>query len=136
MIELVIPIDPVPKGRPRTAYRNGVVRTYTPERTEVAQETIVAYLHQDKDQCFATHIPVKLTCTFWRHKSKWLPKRESMPFRKPDLDNFLKLVMDAMNGLLVADDAQITTIEMKKRWSANGEGYITLKLEEDKNEDS
>ena len=136
MIELVIPIDPVPKGRPRTAYKDGVVRTYTPERTMVAQETIVAYLQSYREQCFDAHIPIKLSCTFWRHKSKWLPKRETMPFRKPDLDNFLKLVMDAMNGLLVADDAQITTIEMKKRWSANGEGYIALRLEEDTDESS
>jgi hypothetical protein len=36
-----------------------------------------------------------------------------------------------MNGLLVADDAQITTINMQKKWSPNGEGFITLRLEED-----
>ena len=131
IIELTIDIEPRAKGRPRTAYRNGSVRTYTPERTLIAQETIVALLVQYKDQCFLPHIPVKLTCTFFRHKSVWLPKKERMPFRKPDLDNFLKLIMDSLNGILVADDAQITTISMQKRWSPNGEGYITLKLEED-----
>ncbi len=132
MIELTINIDPVPKGRPRTAFKNGQVRTYTPERTLIAQETITALIKRYQEQGFATHIPVKLTCTFWRHKSVWLPRRENLPFRKPDLDNFLKLLLDSMNGILVADDAQITTIEMRKRWSPNGEGYITLRLEEDK----
>jgi len=131
MIELIIDIDPIAKGRPRFAIKNGIARSYTPEKTLVAQETIVALLVQYKDQCFLPHVAVKLTCTFFRHKSVWLPKKERMPFRKPDLDNFLKLIMDSLNGILVADDAQITTIEMKKRWSPNGEGYITLKLEED-----
>jgi Holliday junction resolvase RusA-like endonuclease len=131
VIELTIDCEPQAKGRPRFAIRNGIARSYTPEKTMIAQETIVAMLQSYKTQRFPEHIPVKLTCTFWRHKSKWLPKRESQPFRKPDLDNFLKLLMDSINGLLVADDAQICTIEMKKRWSPNGEGFITLRLEED-----
>jgi Holliday junction resolvase RusA-like endonuclease len=131
VIELTINTEPVAKGRPRTAFKNGAVRTYTPERTMIAQDYIVASLQPYKEQCFPPHIAVKLTCTFYRHKSKWLPKREHQPFRKPDLDNFLKLLLDSMNGLLIADDAQITTINMKKRWSPDGTGYITLRLEED-----
>ncbi len=55
-----------------------------------------------------------------------------MPVRKPDLDNFLKCALDAMNGVLVYDDSQITTIRMTKRWSEDEQGYITIKLEEDK----
>lgn len=131
MIELTIDTEPQAKGRPRTAFKDGRVRTYTPERTMIAQESIIAILKQYQDVSFPAHIPVKLTCIFYRHKSKWLPKREKLPFRKPDLDNFLKLLLDSMNGILIADDAQITTIEMKKRWSPNGIGYITVRLEED-----
>jgi Holliday junction resolvase RusA-like endonuclease len=131
VIKLTTNIDPVAKARARTAVRNGVVRSYTPERTQVAQDTIKALLEPYRDQCFPPHIPIKLTCTFYRHKSIWLPKKEHLPFRKPDLDNFLKLLLDSMNGILVADDAQITSIVMSKRWSSNGEGYITVRLEED-----
>lgn len=130
-IELTIKQEPTAKGRARTAYRNGVVRTYTPEKTLIAQNAIVALLQRYKKDCFGIHVPVKLTCTFYRKKSKWLPKRETLPVRKPDLDNFLKLVMDGMNHLLVSDDAQITTINMAKRWSDKPYGYIVLKLEGD-----
>ena len=133
-IELTIQTEPTAKGRPRTAYRNGSVRTYTPDKTRLAQEYIVALLQRYKDQCFAEHIPVKLTCVFYRTKSKWLPKREKLPFRKPDLDNFLKLLSDSINGILVADDAQITTINMAKRWTDKDHPYIVIKLEEDTNE--
>jgi crossover junction endodeoxyribonuclease RusA len=130
-IELTLNIEPCPKGRPRTSFIQGKAHTYTPEKTLVAQETIVVLLKKYQDQCFPAHVPVKLTCTFWRHKSIWLPKKERLPFRKPDLDNFLKLIMDSMNGILVADDAQITTIIMQKKWSPNNEGLIQLRLEED-----
>ena len=131
-IEITIKQEPTAKGRARTAYRNGVVRTYTPEKTLIAQNAIVTLLQRHKRQCFAEHVPVKLTCTFYRTKSKWLKKKETMPVRKPDLDNFLKLLMDSMNGLLVVDDAQITTIQMAKRWTKELYGYIILKLEDDK----
>jgi len=132
-IELVIDIEPVAKGRPRTAFIQGKVHTYTPERTQIAQKSIVACLQAYKDKGFGTHIPVKLTCVFYRTKSKWLPKREALPFRKPDLDNFLKLLLDSMNGTLIADDAQICTIIMSKRWTDEERGYIALELEEDTN---
>ena len=54
-----------------------------------------------------------------------------MPFRKPDTDNLLKLLLDSINEVLVPDDSQITTINVRKRWSPTGEGYITIKLEPD-----
>jgi Holliday junction resolvase RusA-like endonuclease len=130
-IELIIKTEPTAKGRPRTAFKNGAVRTYTPDRTRLAQEYIVELLHGYNGMGFTEHIPVKLTCVFYRTKSKWLPKRETLPCRKPDLDNFLKLLSDSINGILVADDAQITTINMAKRWTDKECPYITIKLEED-----
>ena len=131
VINLTIKAEPTSKGRPRTAFRNGAVRTYTPDRAREAQEYIVELLQAYKGLCFDEHIPVKLTCVFYRTKSIWLPKREKLPCRKPDLDNFLKLLSDSMNHILVADDAQITTINMAKRWTDKEYPYITIKLEED-----
>lgn len=133
MIRVTMAINPVPQARPRTIYgKNGKVWSFIPRRTVQAQEELQARFERYKGRGFAPHVPVKLSVTFYRVKSKQLTKRETLPFRKPDLDNFLKLVLDSMNGILVADDAQITTIACKKRWSENGTGHITIKLEEDK----
>jgi len=131
-IRITIATDPVAKGRPKTAIREGKVWTYTPRKTENAQELIIERLVRYQDRCFPKHVPVKMTIVFYRIKSRWLPKRESLPFRKPDLDNFLKLVLDAMNGILVTDDAQVTSIITKKRWANDGNGHINIKLEEDR----
>ena len=130
-IRIMIQTEPVAKARPRTAYRNGVIRTYTPEKTQDAQDFIKYRLKRHVQNAFPPETPVRLTATFYRTKSKWLPKRETLPFRKPDLDNFLKLLLDSIDKELVPDDAQITTISVRKRWSDNGHGYITLKLERD-----
>ena len=130
-IRLSIPMNPVPKGRPRVAIRNGKVRTYTPERTQEAQDTLIALIYKHRDKMFLPYVPVRLSITFYRQRSKWSPKSDILPVRKPDLDNLLKLVLDSMSGILIADDAQITNIHMAKRWSKNGHGYISIMLEED-----
>jgi Holliday junction resolvase RusA-like endonuclease len=142
-IELTINQEPVAKGRPKFAIRNGVSRTYTPQKTQDAQESLYAVL-SDKIHPLPIHIPLKLTVVLHRTKSKWLPKKERLPFRKPDADNFLKLVCDSlcmrkvrhndqvfMLTPIVQDDAQFTTINVSKRWSKNGHGYITIRIEDD-----
>ena len=131
VIELLIPIEPVAKARARTAVRNGVVRSYTPERTQIAQDFIKAFLQPYKHLCFPVHVPVKMTVVFHRTKSIWLAKKETMPFRKGDTDNYTKLICDSINGLLIPDDSQLTTIYAKKRWTTTGSGYIELRLEDD-----
>ena len=143
VIELIIPIEPVAKARSRTSLRNGKVRSYTPERTQIAQDFIKGFITQYKELAFPPHIPIKMTVEFNRTKSKWLPKREKKPFRKSDLDNYVKLCIDAItkkqtkNGMpedtnyLIPDDAQITTLVASKVWTDEDRGYISLILEED-----
>jgi len=132
LMELTIKMEPVAKGRPRMAVCKGGVHSYTPEKTEQAQELLQAVLSEHIKDKFEAYIPVRLTAVFYRTKSKWSPKCDTLPVRKPDLDNYLKLVMDSANDLLIADDAQITAISVKKRWSMRAYGYIKFKLEEDK----
>lgn len=143
-LELIINCEPVAKGRPKFAMKNGASWSYTPTRTQEAQEKIQAFLQGRANQ-FPAHVALKLTAVFYRTKPKWPPtSREDKPFRKPDLDNFLKLLVDAMSMRklkkrdeviplipIIPEDAQITHIDAKKRWSENGHGYILLRLEED-----
>lgn len=131
IIEIEIPYEPVAKARSRQAMRNGHIHSYTPERTQKAQEFIKAFLQPYKEQCFPIHVPIKITMVFYRTKSKWLAKKEKKPFRKPDTDNFAKLIMDSINTILIPDDAQVTTLIASKVWTDREYGYITIKLEEE-----
>ncbi|MBE3087202.1 MAG: RusA family crossover junction endodeoxyribonuclease [Bacteroidetes bacterium] len=140
-IELTFHLEPVPKARSRvTAMKNGGMRSYTPERTQVAQlafkQALVPYLQYR----YPPHIALKLTCIFYRTRTKWGLKREQKPFRRADIDNYTKLAMDSLSKghshkntddrYLIEDDAQITTLYTAKRWS-DGQGYIKIRLEED-----
>ena len=131
-IRITIATEPTAKGRPRTTFTSGgKFRTYTPTKTVKAEEFIRERLLRHKQDAFPAHTPVRLSITFFRTKSKYLPLREKMPFRKPDIVNFATLACDAMTKILYDDDAQITTLNLRKRWSPTGKGYITLKMEVD-----
>ena len=132
-IKIKVNTEPVAKGRARIVFTNGKVHSYTPERTKIAQDILSKRFKKHQHKAFNKRVPVKVTLMFYRVKSKWLPKSEDLPCRRPDLDNFIKLVLDTANGVLFYDDAQITSIIAKKRWAINGKGYIIIKLEEDKN---
>lgn len=125
-------MDPVAKGRPRTTIQNGSIRTYTPEKTQVAEAELAACFWPHRDKGFPQHVPVRLAVTFYIKKSKWNKNKLELPAWRPDLDNYIKCLLDSANGILFYDDSQITTMRLAKRWSDNGHGYITLKLEEDK----
>jgi Holliday junction resolvase RusA-like endonuclease len=49
-----------------------------------------------------------------------------LPKGKPDLDNFLKAALDAINGIVVIDDAQITEIAAKKIYGVSPKTIITI----------
>jgi Holliday junction resolvase RusA-like endonuclease len=144
-MKLTIDYETTPKRVPRVKYVNGQVITYYHWKTTEAIDNIRAILAEMSLNSFPPHTPLKLEVTFYRTKSKWLPKREALPFRKPDLDNLYKTIGDCLsypksctsqNNIpfppsIVPDDAQITTCVSKKRWSTNNHGYIEVELTED-----
>jgi len=128
---ITIDYEPTPKGVPRVKYVNGQVITYYHWKTTQALEAIRKLINDMNLEPFPPHIPLSLTVSFFRTKSRWLPKKETMPFRKCDLDNLLKLSLDTLTGTIVPDDAQFTSIYAKKRWSDKSYGYITIEIEGD-----
>lgn len=50
-----------------------------------------------------------------------------LPLKKPDGDNILKIVCDALNGLAYKDDTQVSDMIIRKRYGRD-EGYIRVKI--------
>lgn len=46
-----------------------------------------------------------------------------MPETRPDADKLLRAVGDALTGVVYRDDAQLTTVVVRKRW-AKTEGVL------------
>jgi Holliday junction resolvase RusA-like endonuclease len=49
-----------------------------------------------------------------------------LPTAKPDLDNFVKAAIDAINGIVVIDDAQITEIGARKIYGVSPKTIVTI----------
>lgn len=138
-ISIMIEGAPVPKGRPRFM-RNG--HTYTPEKTRQAEAYVRAeYIEQCEGYQFPPDVPLAIHCDFYMPIPKGTSKKKraemhmgtEQPLKKPDIDNLLKLILDALNGTAYEDDKQIVRISARKRYTDNmfDKGYTWVTIKED-----
>jgi|SRR6185369_4421281 len=105
---LKIMTKPVPKGRPRLS-RYG---TYTPTKTVVFENTI---RHEAIKAGIKPIDGAVSIAVIFKHKK---PKNPSKSFpSQGDLDNFLKAVLDALNGIMYKDDSSIVQITTSKEYA-------------------
>lgn len=108
MIEFVVCMEPVAKGRPRF----GKGFTYTDPKTRKFERDFALAAAEHKPVAPIVG-PIELTMLFQIKPPKH-PKRE-YPHVRPDLDNYAKAVMDSLGGFWV-DDAQIICLYARKRY--------------------
>jgi len=102
----VVPGEPRSKGRPRFA-KNG--RTYTPAATREAEKEI------EQAWRIATTGPTGTRMVHGRLGVEigFVCKHR----RKRDLDNMVKLVLDALNGVAYVDDESIDLMTVQRMWT-------------------
>lgn len=119
-IEFEVVGDLVGKGRPKFSTVNGFPQAYTPAKTKKYEKTIKdAYL---KISGYKSLKSLKITVYAYAEppKSKTKKFKESAfshlfdPTTKPDIDNILKCVLDALNDVAYQDDKQVTEIVARK----------------------
>lgn len=123
--------NPVAKGRPRVTKWG----TYTPEKT-VNYENLVQFSYLEKyKQAHLLEGPLKLTINFDFPIPKSTSKKnrelmllgEIRPTKKPDIDNCIKAITDALNNLAYKDDSQIVEITACKWYEE--EPKVCVKIE-------
>lgn len=116
-------------GKPTAKARARVTRygTYTPDSTQAAEMRVLEHYLAAYSSRPPLTGPVALTivATFDVPKSWSRVKREAAYGKphtsRPDSDNIAKLVTDALNGTLYADDAQVYSLGVVKRYVVPGE---------------
>lgn len=116
------------KGRPRFVKATG--RTYTDAET-ASYENLVKTIAQEAmtgaallEGPLSLHLSVlRLVPASWSVK-----KRAAADYctTKPDLDNVVKLVKDAMNKIVYADDSQIARLTAMKRYGDDELVMVTV----------
>ena len=124
--------EPVAKGRPRVTRTH----TYTPKKTKDAQKHIVNAINDvlSQEKCWPHQLscPVYIEVYFYFSRPKRLMRKKDPEFEilketKPDLDNLIKLVKDAINDSgWWADDKHNTTMFIQKEYVAKGEEPMTI----------
>ncbi|MCM0648662.1 RusA family crossover junction endodeoxyribonuclease [Clostridium swellfunianum] len=123
MIRLIIPGEPMGKGRPRL----GKFGAHTPVKT-LNYENLVKEIFMinglklipDKPQLKAViscyySIPESAS----KKKKELMKNKEIRPTKKPDCDNVAKIILDSLNKIAYADDSQIVELTVNKWYSQN-----------------
>lgn len=113
---LEIPGKPVPKDRPRATVAGGHVRFYTPAATRAYEKRVrdVAQAKMTNDGWRMASVALVCELYFFVLRPKSCPKSRAYPSVKPDLDNYVKAVLDGMNGVVFADDNLLVDIHARK----------------------
>ena len=124
-----IPGQPRGKGRPRFT-KNGYA--YTPETTRIYEEEIrLRYKEKFGDDKLDGNIAVEVFIN--KKPASYLGKKRYNELLgtycniKPDADNVVKAVLDALNGLAYKDDKQIIELKIKKMYAETSWTEVCIK---------
>ncbi|KAG0188270.1 hypothetical protein DFQ28_005162 [Apophysomyces sp. BC1034] len=135
VVAFSIPGTPVGKGRPKFARRGNHVTTYTPEKTASYENLVkVKALEAMQGQQQPIDGPVCLELTLLvTPPASWSKKKTAdalcgfvFPTSKPDIDNVLKGICDAMNEVVFRDDKQVCDVHIVKRYAEIAEARVKL----------
>lgn len=131
-----VPGEPVGKGRPKFSTFNGHAVAYTPQKT-VNYENLVKLSYQQQCADMVPY-PKDIMLRAQIHAYFAIPKSASkkkaadmramgiMPTKKPDIDNIIKSILDALNGIAFYDDSQVVGVQCYKFYSDNPRVDISI----------
>ena len=136
-MNFIVEGKPQGKARARTFYdkRVGKMRSITPEQTKSYEDLIRwsykavggKYLGEKTLQVdIQAFYPIPKS--FNRAKTNAAQSAFLRPTTKPDCDNIIKVVLDALNGVAYYDDKQVICVSCNKYYGETG--YIKITIEE------
>lgn len=113
-------IEPKPCPRPRVALRGRVPVAYYPADYQKWKEAARGALAFEGPPIEG---PLRVYLSFQVER----PKTTKLPAPKPDIDNYVKSMLDAMTAAGVwEDDTQVVQVQAEKMWGARDAIYIEI----------
>lgn len=117
------------KARARTFFNHntGRMQSITPEQTK-SYEELIRWSYKASGGKYLGEQPIELSVkafysipqAFRRLKREQALKGEIRPMTRPDTDNILKAVLDALNGVAYYDDKQVVSVSCEKWYAESG----------------
>lgn len=135
-VAFVIPGTPVGKGRPKFARRGNFTVAYTPEKTASYENLVKVKAEEAMKGRPAIDGAVAVTIWLWvTPPASWSQKKqrqalshEILPTSKPDVDNVIKGIFDAMNEIVWKDDKQAVDVSIRKRYSETARATVEVRI--------
>ena len=115
-INITVPGEPVPQGRPKFTTKP-FVRVYDPPESAAYKKLVARYAMQHKPAVLLDGpLEVKILIfkpmlkSFSKKKSKLAEAMLLRPITKPDADNYAKGPMDALKDIIWKDDGQVVDL--------------------------
>lgn len=126
MIRFTVYGEPVAQGRPRASTANGYVQMYDPKKSRDYKNYIRLVASQNKPNKLLTG-PLQLNVRIYKPTLKSFSKKKKMaaekgeirPVTKPDVDNYVKAIKDALKSVIWKDDSQVVDLHVSKFYSEN-----------------
>lgn len=130
-ITIIIGGEPVAKGRPRMTRRGF---SYTPAKTRQYEAHIRFAAQEAMDGRPPIAVPVRAEITVdlpppmsWSGKRRDAALRgEISPTSRPDVDNYVKAALDAINTIVVIDDSLVVDLRALKQFGAVPQLRVTI----------
>lgn len=129
--------NPQGKGRARTVRNKytGKVHSFTPEKTQ-NYEDLIRWAYRDAGGKYFGEQPLRIDIaayfpipqSFSKTKRKQAFIGVLKPTKKPDCDNIIKVVLDALNGVAYHDDKQVTGVSCIKFYAETG--FLSIQIQE------
>lgn len=123
-IRITVYGDPVPQHRPRFARIGKFVRTYNVKEDTAYREKIYWEAKTKVKAPINRTVPLIVEIGVFRKLTSAVRKQHQeaemgliRPTTRPDIDNYIKQVFDALNGIVWEDDGQIVTVTARKFFS-------------------
>lgn len=120
------------KGRPRFTRRGNFVSTYTDDKTTAYEKLIQASYLKHTSYISQKSVRISMYICFAPNKSDTKKNRiikllnKLWPKKKPDVDNVIKVVLDALNKIAYSDDTQVNEVHVLRHWSEEEKLVICL----------
>ena len=123
-VVIEVPGEPVAKGRPRFVSTGDRPRAFTPAKTRNYEMQVRYHATRAMDgrPLFTGPLNVSIVAYLPLLQSFSVAQRsaairgEMLPAKKPDLDNFEKAILDALEGVVFCNDSQVCFKTASKRY--------------------
>ncbi len=122
-MKLIIEGEPVAQGRPRFSTINGHARVYDPAKSRNYKKLVqsVAKRHVseplDREVRLVIDVYKSIPKSFTKKKRLEAVEGRIRPITKPDIDNYIKGILDGLNGVVWIDDNRIVSLTVNKFYS-------------------